>query len=518
MTEATALPIEQRSVADFIEDVNKLTIEIQDLYCSDRIPWILGVSWGKDSSTILQIVWNAIATLPVEKRNKKIYVITTDTQVENPIVSNWVRRCIEQIKIQAELLQLPIEAHLLKPAVKDTFWSNLIGKGYPAPRNGFRWCTDRLKINPANRFIREVVQVNGETILVLGTRKAESSKRAMTMLKHEKNRVRDYLSPNSRLPNSLIYTPIEDWRTDEVWMYLMQFPNPWGGNNQDLFTLYRGATADNECPLVVDTSTPSCGDSRFGCWVCTLVSKDRSMEAMIQNDEDKEWLQPLLDIRNELDIHDDRDKRDFRRIYGRVELFERKANEGTEVVPIPGPYTKFWREHWLRRVLTAQVEIQQTAPPDMQEIILITDEELGEIRRIWLEEKHEFDDSLPRIYEEIMGKPFQDTRIQEKQLLGGDEWSILEEICSDDAMHLELMAKLLDTERQHATKSRRGVFENLEKCFDSSSRSKQEAIDHAHEKRDLKDAANRGDVEKVKQLTWAQMKFKTDEETEATND
>ena len=92
----------------------------------------------------------------------------------------------EQIKSQAELLQLPIEAHLLKPIVKDTFWSNLIGKGYPAPRNGFRWCTDRLKINPANRFIREVVQSNGETILVLGTRKAESSKRAMT------NPIRNY--------------------------------------------------------------------------------------------------------------------------------------------------------------------------------------------------------------------------------------------------------------------------------------------------------------------------------------
>ena len=138
MTEATTLPIEQRSVADFIEDVNKLTLEIQELYCSDSTPWILGVSWGKDSSTILQLVWNAIETLPPEKRKKKVYVITTDTLVENPIVSAWVRRCIEQIKVKAELLQLPIEAHLLNPLVKDTFWSNLIGKGYPAPRIGFR--------------------------------------------------------------------------------------------------------------------------------------------------------------------------------------------------------------------------------------------------------------------------------------------------------------------------------------------------------------------------------------------
>jgi DNA sulfur modification protein DndC len=499
-----------RNLEQLVEHIQELTQEIQDLYLSDSIPWIIGISWGKDSSTILQLIWTAIEKLPVERRHKKIYVMTTDTLVENPIVSAWVDRSMKILIVAAKEKSMPFEPHLLHPEVKNSFWTCLIGKGYPAPRHGFRWCTERMKIKPVNQFIRDVLRVYGETIVVLGARKSESSVRAAVLKKNEVGRVRDRLSPNPNLVNSLIYTPIEDWRTDEVWMYLMQFPNPWGGNNQDLFTLYRGATADNECPLVVDTSTASCGDSRFGCWVCTLVSKDKSMEAMIQNDEEKEWLQPLLDLRNELDIYDDHDKRDFRRIYGKVELFERKSKDKkdeTEVIPIPGPYTKFWREHWLRQVLSAQVQIRQTAPADMRDIELITTEEIGEIRRIWLEEKHEFDDSLPKIYEEVMGEPFKDTRIQEKKLLGNDEWSILQEICSDDAMHLELMAKLLDTERQHATKSRRGVFENLEKCFDSSSLSKEDAIRIAHEKRDLKEAASQGDVEKVKQLTWAQMKF-----------
>jgi DNA sulfur modification protein DndC len=507
----TAPPL-SRNLEQLVEHIQELTKEIQLLYASDSIPWILGISWGKDSSTILQLIWTAIEALPIEQRKKKVYVMTTDTLVENPIVSVWVNKSIKKLKAAAEEKSMPFEPHLLHPPAKDSFWSCLMGKGYPAPRHGFRWCTDRMKIKPVNQFIRNILRVYGETIVVLGVRKDESTSRAAILKKNEVGRVRDRLSPNPNLTNSLIYSPIEDWRTDEVWMYLMQFPNPWGGNNQDLFTLYRGATADNECPLVVDTSTPSCGDSRFGCWVCTLVNKDRSMEAMIQNDEEKEWLQPLLDIRNELDIHDDRDKRDFRRMYGTVELFERKkgkkGKDGTEVVPIPGPYTKFWREHWVRRVLEAQVQIRQTAPLDMQDVTLITNEELCEIRRIWLEEKHEFDDSLPRIYAEVTGEVFKDPRLkQEKNGIGGDEWSILEEICSDDAMHLELMTKLLDTERQHAQKSRRGVFENLEKCFDSSSRSKEEAIRHAHEKRELKEAASQGDVAKVKQLTWAQMKY-----------
>jgi DNA sulfur modification protein DndC len=505
MTETMQIPLPlfpPRSVNDLVEEIKKLTKEIKELYCLDDIPWVLGYSGGKDSTTVVQLIWYAIAELPPEKRTKKIYVITTDTLVENPIVSTWVRHSLKQMKSAAIEQQLPIEPHLLYPDVKDTFWVNLMGKGYPAPRHGFRWCTERLKILPSNRFVRDMVRINGEVILILGTRKAESIKRAASMEKHEIGRMSEHLNDNSNsiksllyqspsLPNSLIYSPIEDWRTDEVWIYLNQWSNPWENSNKDLFTMYRGATADNECPLVVDTSTPSCGSSRFGCWVCTMVSQDKSMEAMIQNDEEKEWMQPLLDIRNELDIKNDRPKRDFRRIYGRVELFERNmGDDTTSVEPIPGPYTKFWREHWLRRVLEAQTHIRKTAPLEMRDITLITPEELSEIRRIWLEQKHEFDDSLPRIYQEVTGEAFADSRpAAERKLLGSDEWTAIAEICSEDEMHLELMAKLLDTERQYYTKPRRtGIYADLDKCFETSSRSKEEAIGNAHYQRNLKTA------------------------------
>jgi DNA sulfur modification protein DndC len=516
-----------RTVPELVEYIQALTTEIQELYCLDEIPWVVGYSGGKDSTATLQLIWNAIAELPPEKKTKPIHVITTDTLVENPVVSVWVRHSLERMRVAAEEQGMPIQAHLLYPAIKDTFWVNLIGKGYPAPRNRMRWCTDRLKIKPTDSFIREVIQTNGEVILVLGTRKSESIKRSITMAKHREWRIRDHMNLNPNRPNSMIYLPIEDWITDEVWIYLNQLENPWGYSNKDLFTMYRGATADNECPLVVDTSTPSCGDSRFGCWVCTIVSKDKSMEAMIQNDEEKEWMQPLLDIRNELDIKDDRSKRDFRRIWGEVQLFERNVNGETSVEPIHGPYTKYWREHWLRRVLTAQTQVRQTAPKNMGDITLITLEELSAIRRIWLEDKHEFDDSLPQIYEEVTGEVFKDTRPgADQSILGSDEWGVLEEICEGDGMHLELMARLLDTERQFKKKTRRvGIYESLEKCFDTSSRSPEQAIANAHLKRDLRQAALEGDVatirEKFKQLslgdtaekqetkpqTWANFKY-----------
>ncbi|MBO1351843.1 MAG: DNA phosphorothioation system sulfurtransferase DndC [Hormoscilla sp. GUM202] len=529
----------KRTVAVLVEDIKKLTAEMQELYCLDDIPWCVGYSGGKDSTAVLQLIWNAIVEIKPEKRTKTIHVITTDTMVENPIVSTWVINSLKKMKETAQNLKMPIEPHLLQPEITHTYWVGLIGKGYPAPRHKFRWCTPRLKIDPSNRFIRNVVRSSGETIVVLGTRKAESANRASIMTKREAGRVRDRLSPHPSLPNSLLYTPIEDWQTDEVWLYLMQWQNPWGYSNKDLLAMYQGATADNECPLVVDTSTPSCGSSRFGCWVCTLVDSDKSLSAMIRNDEEKEWLQPLVDLRLELDIQDDRENRDFRRIWGNVQLFERNIDGEISVEPIPGPYKKEWREYLLRRLLEAQVEIRRTAPEDMGDITLISQEELSEIRRIWLEEKHEFDDSLPRIYEEVLGEPFQDLAIASNRLLGTDEWNILEEVCNDDAMHLELMAKLLDTERQYHNMARRvGIYEKLEKCFETSSHSQKEAIENAHKKLDLKNAASDGDVDSikknldsseqtsdndvssvknetsskqssVKQLTWASLKYKS---------
>ena len=268
--------------------------------------------------------------------------------------------------------------------------------------------------------------------------------------------------------------------------------------------MYRGATADNECPLVVDTSTPSCGSSRFGCWVCTLVSADKSMEAMIQNDEEKEWMQPLLDLRNELDVEDDLDRRDFRRRQGQIQLYERDVDglDSKEIVNIPGPYTKQWREEWLQRVLQTQTVARQNAPTEMQGIELITVEELSEIRRIWLEEFHEFDDALPGVYSEVTGQDFIDPRPNAGSTqLGLDEWSILEEIC-DDPMHFELMTRLLSTERRFQTMSRRvGIIDALEKHFETSSRPKEEAIDNAHLNWNIKKAAKAGDVETFKQLT-----------------
>ena len=511
-----------RTVPDLMTEIDLLTIEIQKIYLQEN-PIVIGWSGGKDSTTVLQLVWNAVYQLPIAQRIHKIYVLTNDTLVENPIVSAQVRNSLKQMELAAQEQEMPIVTTITTPEIKNTFWVCLIGKGYPAPRRGFRWCTDRLKIKPAANYIRESIATCGQVVLALGTRSAESAARSANMAKHRETRTGKHLNPNPANPNSSIYSPIEDWRTDEVWLYLMQFDNPWGCDNKDLFAMYRGATADNECPLVIDTSTPSCGSSRFGCWTCTMVSKDKSMEAMILNDSQKEWMQPLLDIRNELDVEDDRDKRDYRRMGGGIDLYDRKMDDGTiSVEPIPGPYTRYWREYWLRRVLKTQARIRKTAPLEMRDITLITLEELSEIRRIWLEQKHEFDDSLPRIYKEATGTIFADNRsIDERTALGNEEWEALKEVCGDDENQLELMASLLSiTDKQSRSARRTNVFKPLEQAFARSGQSRESAIVGAQEKHELSAAASKGvdGVAKIKQLigkrkdtskqlSWADIKF-----------
>lgn len=396
-------------------------------------------------------------------------MISTDTLVENPVVAAWVTNSLVRMAAEARDQQLPIKTHRLTPDVASTFWVNLIGRGYPAPRHKFRWCTERLKIRPSNTFINGIVKSSGEAILVLGTRKAESTRRAANMKKHEKGRVRDRLSPNSSLPGSLVYSPIEDWSNDDVWFYLMQKKNPWGYNNRDLLGMYAGASADGECPLVVDSSTPSCGDSRFGCWVCTLVEQDKSMTAMIQNDEEKEWMMPLLDLRNALDFRGknpngdpestDRHLRDFRRMTGAVNIMQSGK-------PIPGPYTQESREQWLTKLLKAQTHIRKHGPPDVQNIELITLEELQEVRRIWVVDKHELEDTLPSIYKEATGETYPGAVLDDDLVLGAAEMTNLKEICEGDRLHYELSRELLSLTRQQRNSARRaGLFDKFEKTF-----------------------------------------------------
>ncbi|MCA9112393.1 MAG: DNA phosphorothioation system sulfurtransferase DndC, partial [Planctomycetaceae bacterium] len=250
--------------------------EVRKVYLSDHRPWVVGYSGGKDSTATLQMVWCALAELPQAERRKPVYVISSDTFVETPVIVDHIDTNLAQINKAAQEQSMPIEARKVVPKTDDTFWVNLLGRGYPAPSSRFRWCTDRMKIQPANRFILERVGQFGEVVMVLGARRGESSTRDQVLKNHaiKGSKLRRHRS----LTGAFVYSPIEEFATEDVWTYLLQVKSPWGASNRRLVGMYRSAQS-GECPLVVDTTTPSCGNSRFGCWVCTVVEQDHAMES-----------------------------------------------------------------------------------------------------------------------------------------------------------------------------------------------------------------------------------------------
>ena len=196
------------------------------------------------------------------------------------------------------------------------------------------------------------------------------------------------------------------------------------------------------------------------------------MSAMIQNDVEKEWMQPLLDIRNQIaDATEGRALRDFRRLNGRVSLYNGQY--------VPGPYTQEGRARWLRLVLEAQSWVRAHGPDDVRNIQLITPDELHEIRRIWVAEKHEHEDLLPSIYEDATGQPFPgQPRFDDQFPFQANDLDDLRNLCRTELQY-ELIRELISVEHGHRVSTRRtGLWDDIDAAFNRSGyESRDEAID-----------------------------------------
>jgi len=207
------------------------------------------------------------------------------------------------------------------------------------------------------------------------------------------------------------------------------------------------------------------------------------MEAMIQNDEEKEWMLPLLELRNAIDFRTmgergDRDFRDFRRMHGKTQLMHNGEL-------IPGPYIQSFREKLLRLLLEGQQWIRDNGPEEVREIELITLRELRMIRDVWVNEKHEVEDSLPYIYEDVTGCHFPDAKRFNLAGLGYEEMQLLKKCCDGDEIHYQMVRELLHTEKEFSLMNKRsGLFKTLEKAIERSFfENLEDAKQHALEKK-----------------------------------
>ena len=458
-----------------LEDVYE---EIRGVYTGDQRPWILGFSGGKDSTCMVQLVWNALSALPPERLGKAVHVISSDTRVESPVVAAQIRAAHAAMEGAAGRSNLPISASIVRPPTEDTFWVCLLGRGYPAPTNLFRWCTDRLKVSNADRFVREQVSRYGEAVAVLGTRKDESGSRGQLMNMYEIEGSR--LSRHSKLAQTYVYTPLRDFTARDVWNYLLQHKSPWGANNRDLLAMYKTANAA-ECPLVVDSSTPSCGGTRFGCWTCTVVESDESLRNTVENGAG--WMEPLLELREELKSTQDparrREVRSLKRRTGHMKLiddarretFDRRMREsmgdggegGEGVDPyeklVPGPYTMEFCAAFLERLLLAQEKVRRDGPDPGIE--LISDDEVHEIQAIWRSERGDWRSTAYGAYERATGRRLA-APDEDMGRPGAAEQEALEEVCKRRGVPVLLVSRLLNAEYEsQGTARRSGVYRRI---------------------------------------------------------
>jgi len=407
-------------------------------------PWIIGFSGGKDSTVLLLLVWRALEKIKNQFGilRRPIHVVCNDTLVENPIIANYVDRQLEKIKETAVKNDLPIFVHKTIPKLEDSFWVNLIGRGYPVPNNSFRWCTERLKVKPTQRFITEKLNENGEAIILIGTRSDESATRARSIAKHHKRGNRLTNHPN--LPHTYLYAPIKNLLLEEVWYIINTFKPPWDKDNSELFNIYTDASADDyECPTVVtDKSHRSCGQSRFGCWTCTVVKKDKSMSSLVNNGYP--WLKPLLEFRDQL--VEERNNPKYRLPYMR---------NGKEAHNGMGTYTPEYRATLLKRLLTIQKNIQEKFP----NLKLISNQELVAIQVIWYRD-FIFNFKVSEIYSSIFKKSI-DMGVHEENIK--KETQLLKSICKEDNMFQLIQDHLLLLKNKALLNRKRGLKDDLER-------------------------------------------------------
>lgn len=267
---------------DSKKKVEQIKNEIENAYRSNQVPWVIAYSGGKDSTMTLQIVLETVAS--IENPKKEIHILYADTRVEPPPVINNAKTLLERIEKWVKVMNLPITTKILYPEVKDSFFVLMLGKGYLPPTRYFRWCTERLKIRPIKNYIRKLVKEHSGCVVLLGMRLKESVNRDKSLKKKGYSK----WMPFEGVKGAMIYAPILELSTEEVWNYLLENDPPWGINNTMLRTLYTGGNIS--CSLF-------CGGIRFGCWVCTVVKKDKCTEGLSQI-PGWEWLENLLKYRN----------------------------------------------------------------------------------------------------------------------------------------------------------------------------------------------------------------------------
>ena len=226
--------------------------------------WVVTYSGGKDSTALVVLSLYMKTLHPDIDLN----ITYSDTMMEIPqmsIVANSFLTAIEK--------RYPAQVKIVKPELEDTYWVRMIGRGYPPPGPRFRWCTPKMKIKPSRKLHED------SGLFITGLRMGESQQRDIRLksscLNGGANECGSDVWVNQKGID--VAAPIIHWTAEEVWYFLMM----------------PGRKAIPETQLVVDLYGNTA--MRFGCWMCTVVMKDKTMMALAKSGDIK--VQKLLEFR-----------------------------------------------------------------------------------------------------------------------------------------------------------------------------------------------------------------------------
>ena len=428
------------NLTERIEETKQL---LKNQYLADDRPWVVTFSGGKDSSTVLHLTVEIIEELKKEKKDTKtVYIVSSDTKVEMPVIDKYFFKKLDEIKKYIDKKELNMQVAIVSPDAKESFWSLLLGKGYPSPNQSFRWCTDRLKIKPATKFLTSLSTNNKSIIMLLGVRSDESQTRAESIEKRDRNH--RGLVKHDNVPNAFVLSPVKHWTNPEVWSFLSTYQAPWG-SHKDMMTLYDKGSGEADCNIALNPEAPSCGKTRFGCWVCTVVSKDKSMENMLRNEADQ-WMKPLHDFRNKLEEY--RYDHDNRR-----QKIRRNGQKGY------GPFTMATRKELFEELLRIEKELL----PKLEGKYLISDEEIIQIQKEWLHDGDFFETAI-----NLANRYGRNIRHESKKAFSTKEQEYFNTLCEENGIQIQLMDKLIQTEHKYRHQLKRsGVFTDIEEIVES---------------------------------------------------
>ncbi len=331
--------------AGFIARLAESTATLENILSQGYDHWIITFSGGKDSTTTVIIALEA--ALSFAHKVQRIDLVYSNTQVEIPVIEQYALGFLSHLKRFDRLTELPLFCHVVSPSVDESFWVCLLGKGYPPPHQQFRWCTQRLKIWPAEQALKSFAQPN-KTVILTGVRFGESPNRDHRL--HQScSRGGEcgqgaWLEYSPRL-QAMYLAPIVEWRECDVWDFLNFYAPELGYPTEQLEQgVYNGR------------------ETRFGCWMCTVLRQDRAMEKITALPQ---WshLKPLLEFRKHVkEITSQLDSRVLR-------------SNGK-----PGRLTLVVRKGLLEELLELQKQMGMA---------LISRDEEAAIRHLWQEEKYQ---------------------------------------------------------------------------------------------------------------------------------